>query len=614
MCGFFGIMNLDGSIVDQVYLRTMTEKMYTRGPDSNGFYFDANVGLGFRRLSIIDLSTGDQPLSNEDDTVWLVMNGEIYNFLELRDELIGKGHLFKTGSDAEVIVHLYEEYGAKFVEYLNGMFAFALYDKVNNKMILGRDRLGIKPLYYRKNDNQIIFGSDAKLVAGTGASNISESGFLSYLSFGYTNNDSIFSGVSKLKAGCTLVFDNTMFDINSYWKIDRVGWNNITIDDGQVMLSNLLEDSIRLQLRSDVPIGVFLSGGVDSSAIVALASKVSKLPLNTYSIEYAGKNGKDPVFALEVSKQYETNHTTIVIGPEEVESYLDELLDVLDEPIADSAIIATYALSKRANQDGIKVILSGAGGDEIFGGYGRHRKPKILSRHWIRDLILFSSHDSFSKLLKKTNPGLSNRFGNHCLNYAAQISGVDYSCIERLLGDDRRYQKLTDLVNNEYDSIQATEAGFGYEYARMHNDLNGYLINNVLSLTDKATMAASVEARVPLLDHRLVEYAFSLRSHINMLNGEAKGLFKKTQEGALSSSVLYRKKEGFNAPVKQWVTGHAGLKVKNNLLYESSEPLKRFVDMNKLEQMLRKGSFDKRGFETIFSLYVFNRWCNRNVS
>ena len=614
MCGFLGIINLDGSSIDQHFLRVMTAKMKARGPDSEGFFFDDNVGLGFRRLSIIDLSTGDQPLSNADDTIWLVMNGEIYNFVELRVNLTKKGYSFKTRSDAEVIVHLYEEYGTEFVQHLNGMFAFALYDKVKKKIILGRDRLGIKPLYYKKQNNQIVFGSDAKVVAGEDGTNISESGFLTYLSFGYTNNDSIFEGVIKLKPGCLIELDRTSFKTMPYWKVDKIGESVCSDFEAQEKLSYLLEESIKIQLRSDVPVGVFLSGGVDSSAIVALASKALKSPLNTYSVEYDLKNSKDPVFASKVSRQYNTNHTNIKIGPLEVDSYLEELLRSLDEPIADSALIATYALSKKASQDGVKVVLTGAGGDEIFGGYGRYKKPKVLSRLWIRDFVLFNAPNSFAKILRAAKPGLSSRFGNLCLNYAAQISGADYYFIENILRDPQRYQTLLDLVKCEFESIESNESEFGYEYSRMHNDLNGYLINNVLALTDKATMAASVEARVPLLDHRLVEHAYSLKPQTNLYHGEAKGLFKRSLEGVLPNSVLYRRKEGFNAPVKHWVNGDSGLKLKSNLLGETSEVLKDFVDMNMVEKMLQQDSFDKTSFETVFSMYIFNRWYNYNFS
>jgi len=614
MCGFCGILNLNKSRVDQDQLQVMTDRMSFRGPDSEGFYFKDNIGLGFRRLAIIDLTSGNQPISNEDGSIMLVMNGEIYNYIELRTKLKEKGHKFKTSGDAEVILHLYEEYGVNLVDYLNGMFAFALYDTVNKKTILGRDRLGIKPLYFTQKNNQILFGSDARSVAGIGKPSISESAFLSFLAFGYTNNDSIFSGVSKLKPGHILEIKEGSISVSPFWKLENFGDNLLSDAGAEKKLFSLLKDSVNLQLRSDVPLGIFLSGGVDSSAIVALASGISDSPINTYSVEYIGKNGSDPIFASEVSNKYNTYHKRLKIGPEEVESYLDDLLYYLDEPIADSAIIATYALSKKAKQDGIKVLLSGAGGDEIFGGYNRHMRPKTLSRNWIRDSILFNKNDFLIKILKKFNPSLYFRFGDECLNYAAQISGVDYSFIHKLLNNNSQYNRLIEIVKHEYQSIQTHEDEIGYKYARMFNDLNGYLVNNILSLTDKATMAASIEARVPLLDHRLVEYAFSLPHHVNILNGKSKGLFKKSLEDVLNKKILYRTKEGFNAPVKHWVSGQSGHIMKENLLDHTSEILTDFIDMTEVEKMFAKENLDKRVFETIFSLYVFNKWWNLNYS
>jgi len=613
MCGFCGIINFNNSKVSRKSLRVMTNKMLVRGPDSEGFYSDHNIGLGFRRLAIIDLTSGDQPLSNEDDSIWLVMNGEVYNFIELRNKLKLKGHIFKTGSDAEVILHLYEEFGADLVHHLNGMFAFALYDKVRKKMILGRDRLGIKPLFYKINKNHVLFGSDARTLTDASAPDISELGFLSFMSFGYTGQDSIFSDVHKLDPGSILEINGTSIKFKSYWSINEFGISDVSDKDAEEELSFLLKDSVRLQLRSDVPLGIFLSGGVDSSAIVALADEVLRVPVNTYSIEYRNKNGRDSIFAAQVSQQYKTNHTKLVIGPDEAELYLNDLLYLLDEPIADSAILATYALSYRAKQDGVKVLLSGAGGDEIFGGYSRYQRPKILSKYWLRNFILSNNSKYYSSLVKKIHPSMASRISNQSLNYAAQISGVDYSLIRELLGADR-YESLIKVVMSEYELIQNNEQKIGYEYARMNQDLNGYLVNNILALTDKASMAASIEARVPLLDHRLVEYAYRLQSKVNMFGGQPKGLFKKTLEKRLSSDVLYRKKEGFNAPMKQWVSGGSGKRMKENLLGETSEALKSNVNMKNLEKMLSQGSFEKSGFETLFSLYMFNRWWNANYA
>ena len=613
MCGICGILRLDQAPVYEDELRAMADKMLMRGPDSEGYYCNQNIGLGFRRLAIIDLLSGDQPLTNEDRSIWLVMNGEIYNFIELRKDLQAKGHRFLTKSDSEVIIHLYEEYGNDCVLHLNGMFAFALYDQHRNKLLLGRDRLGIKPLYYKFIGKVLYFGSDARTVAQESRPTVSERSFLAYLSSAYTSQDSIFEGVNKLPPANLLEICGHRHQLITYWNVADHSFHNQLEQVDQEQLLDILENAVRLQLRSDVPLGVFLSGGVDSSAIVALASEALDTPVRTYSVEYSEKNGEDPYFAELVSKHYNTRHSKLILCPERAEKSLKSLLRKLDEPMADSAILATYALSKRAQKDGVKVLLSGAGGDEIFGGYQRHLKPKLYSRQWMRDKLLGSKNSGLSSLMRRINPGLHKRMGDEPLNYFSQISGADYSVISQLLNDDQ-YKQMANFIASEYESIINDAPIIGYEYARMRNDLRGYLVNNVLALTDKATMAASVEARVPLIDHQLVEFAYKLDPRDNIANGVAKGLFKNALSEKLPHELLYRKKEGFNAPVKKWVTERSGSRMRENLLGETSEPLKDLLDMIRLEKVVTNEQSKQSGFETIYSLYMFNRWWNANYS
>jgi asparagine synthase (glutamine-hydrolysing) len=613
MCGICGIFRLDQAPVHEVELRAMAEKMLLRGPDAEGFYCNHNVGLGFRRLAIIDLLSGNQPLTNEDRSIWLVMNGEIYNYIELRKELKSKGHMFSTKSDAEVIIHLYEEHGNDFVLHLNGMFSFALYDQSRDKLLLGRDRLGIKPLYYKFSGKTLYFGSDARSLSNEASPNLSELSFLTYLSLGYSSQDSIFEGVIKLPPANLLEICGRQHRLISYWNVADHSFHDQIQQLDQGQLEEVLENAVRLQLRSDVPLGVFLSGGIDSSAVVALASEALDTPVNTYSVEYTEKNGKDPYFAELVSRHYNTRHTKLVLSADLAERYLDSLLYRLDEPMADSAILATYALAKRAREDGVKVLLSGAGGDEIFGGYQRHLRPKLYSRLWMRDKF-FGFDNSFLKFfLKAVHPGLHERMKHEALNYFSQISGADYSVVSQLLNKDQ-YQKVVNFLASEYESIPRDAPIIGYEYARMRNDLHGYLVNNVLALTDKATMAASVEARVPLIDHQVVEFAYKLEPQVNLDNGVAKGLFKKVLSKKLPHELLYRKKEGFNAPVQKWVTGQSTSKMRDNLLGQTSKPIMDMLNMTKLEQVVTDEQSRQNGFETIFSLYMFNRWWNANYS
>lgn len=613
MCGICGILKLDKATVHQNELQVMADKMVMRGPDSDGYYINQNIGLGFRRLAIIDLLSGDQPLTNEDRSIWLVMNGEIYNYIELRKELQLKGHTFSTKSDAEVIIHLYEEYGNECVLHLNGMFAFALHDQSSNKLLLGRDRLGIKPLYYKISRQTLYFASDARVVVHESTPLVSKASFLAFLSFGYTAQESIFEGVHKLPPANLLEVSGGQYQMIPYWSVTDHSFHYRSSQVDQEQLLEKLKNAVRMQLRSDVPLGIFLSGGIDSSAVVALASEALDTPVNTYSVEYTDKNGKDPYFANLVSSCYNTRHTKLILCPNLAEQATESLLHMLDEPIADSSILATYSLSKRAREDGVKVLLSGAGGDEIFGGYQRHLRPKFYSRQWLRDILLGSKNSSLSNLIKSINPGLHKRMGNESLNYFSQISGVDYSVISQLLNQEQ-YQQMINIVVSEYESIINDTPVIGYEYARMRNDLNGYLVNNVLALTDKATMATSVEARVPLIDHQLVEFAYKINPQVNIANGVAKGLFKKAMSDKLPYELLYRKKEGFNAPVKKWVTGQSGSKMRENLLGETSLPLRDIVDMGMLEKVVTCEQATQRGFETIYSLYMFNRWWNANYS
>jgi len=386
MCGICGITNFFNCPVKTDELKAMISPMKHRGPDDEGYYLEGNTGIAMCRLSIIDVEKGHQPISNEDQSIWVVLNGEIYNYIEIRKYLKKKGHVFRTNSDTEVIVHLYEEKGLNALEYLNGMFAFALYDSQLKGLWLVRDRLGIKPLYYVELNKRFMFSSDLNSINTLHRFDIDEGSFLKYLGFAYIPTpNTIYKNVKKLYPAQYLWIKNGNITCNRYWTLpEKQMWNGGNCE-AKVKLEELLADSVKLQLRSDVPLGVFLSGGLDSSGIVAFASKAGFNQLNTMTINFKSKNGEDSKFAREVSSQYESIHTEIDFGWDTLVKELDELINFLDEPVSDSAIIPTFLLSKIARDKGIKVILTGAGGDEIFGGYLRHHQSLIGSPRWIAE-------------------------------------------------------------------------------------------------------------------------------------------------------------------------------------------------------------------------------------
>ena len=377
MCGIYGILQLDGAAAPADSLRAMGRLTVHRGPDDEGVHVDGPLALGMRRLSIIDVGGGHQPLSNEDGTLWLVANGEIYNYRELREALIAKGHAFRTASDCETILHLYETYGDACVEHLNGMFAFALWDARRSRLVIGRDRLGVKPLYVCNDGRRLLFASEAKaILAVPGVTAALDPAALSaYLALGYVPApQSMFRGIAKLPPATMLVAEGGRVEQRRYWRIPSAVDTSRTADDWIAQTRARLEESTRMQMVSDVPIGAFLSGGVDSSAVVAFMAKHSDRPVKTYAIGFGGGDAEafynELPYARRVAELFGTDHHEIVVRPDVV-ALLPRLLWHMDEPIADTAFITTYLVSQFARRD-VTVILSGVGGDELFGGYRRY--------------------------------------------------------------------------------------------------------------------------------------------------------------------------------------------------------------------------------------------------
>jgi len=611
MCGISGVVSLINRSVSQKEsndLDLMLSNMWHRGPDDSGVKKFDRLIFGMRRLAIIDIQGGQQPISNEDDSIWVVMNGEIYNYLELREDLIKKGHKFKTHSDTEVIIHLYEEYGDDFIQYLNGMFAICLYDSNKDTVLLFRDRMGIKPLFYAEQNGFLYFSSDTNGLAKAINANISKSNIASYLFLSYIPKPfSSYEGIHKLMPGQAVKIDkkrNLKFYI--YWQIKNELNYDISLSEAKRKLEELLLDSNAIQLRTETDFAISLSGGIDSTTVLAFAKASYKKQLNTISIGYEGKNAsQDSIFSREVAQKFKTNHIEVNVKEDQFIEYLKELMPLIDEPISDSALIPTYIVSKEARKHGIKVLLSGAGGDEFFGGYHRHFRPSPLS---LRGIVLYP------ELIRRMSYGLLKILGinhnnlrliNPKLAFASDINGLNYSFLKATCKEEI-YEVEMKRVLEHYQQIKFLKDG--YEYNKMYHDAGNYLIDNILSLNDKAGMAASVEGRFPLIDHRIIELVFALPAELNILEHNPKGLLKEVIRGYVPDSVINRKKEGFNAPIDSWF-GTINEKEKQfDILNNVEEYFPDLIDIDSLRKLMRNKVSQGNASENFYNLFLLVQW------
>lgn len=609
MCGICGIYRLGDGAIRLDALRTMNSRMIRRGPDDEGYYTNGPVGLGIRRLSIIDVAGGHQPISNEDESVWVVMNGEIYNHVELRSELQRKGHHFRTSSDTEILVHLYEEEGTDGIHQLNGMFGFALYDVKKQALWIARDRLGIKPVFYSTNDSSLFFASDLHaLVSALPGSEINTTSFLRYLAAGYVPEpDTIYSGIKKLSPGHWIWASREAFKIEKYWSVSNLrSWRG-SVEDAAARLYELLDDAVRLQLRSDVPLGVFLSGGVDSTSVVALAAKKVRAPIATFTANFVNKPSADVDFARQAAAKFATNHTEISLPASDGIKALRQLIPLLDEPVADSALIPSYLISEAARSRGIKVLLTGAGGDEIFGGYHRHHRPRVGNSAWLAESLPAALRPLVAAAIGIIDRDRAIEASDPRVALGVGISGVSLNQCRLLLNHRSDFEKILTCLHELYGDISLNGEGPGYAYTRMLIDLRQYLVGNILALTDKASMACSVEARVPLLDHRLVEFAFELPDTLNLLEEKPKGLLRAALKKTLPDSFLARRKEGFNAPMDLWVLGEGAAEIEDELIVNPIPLYNELLNLAELRNLLKQRR-TARTAETIFSLFIFSRW------
>ncbi len=565
MCGICGLsFHSSEQFVHESLLRQMCSTIVHRGPDDEGVYACRNFGLGMRRLSIIDLSGGHQPQFNEDRTVSIVFNGEIYNYQMLRQELIKRGHKFQTDSDTESILHAYEEYGIDCLQHLNGMFGFAIYDQNEEKLFLARDRVGIKPLYYYLDDRVFAFGSELKAILQI--PNIDKTVDLEavnlFLTYEYIPSPfSIFKKIRKLPPGHFLIYQDNNIQVRKYWDIDCEPTSQ-SQKDYEEELRVTLRDAVKLRLISDVPLGAFLSGGIDSSTIVGLMAGIMDRPVKTFSIGFEDQSYNELNYARAVAKKYETEHTEFIIQPDAVD-LVDKLVYHLDEPLGDFSIFPTYLVSKMAREY-VTVILSGDGGDELFAGYETYvankiARPLSLVPQFIRKGVLKPLVDLLPpQEQKKGVINKAKRFVEGA-TYPDDLQHVRWMIFLSAL--DRHQMFVPDvahMVNGQssYEFIRhyfRQSAGMDRLNQQNFVDFKTYLVDNILVKVDRMSMATSLEARVPFLDHRVAELSFRMPGELKLRGKETKYILKRAMRDILPEEILYRDKQGFSIPIKNWL-------------------------------------------------------------
>jgi asparagine synthase (glutamine-hydrolysing) len=573
MCGIAGVMKFGaGARADSVALRRMCDVIAHRGPDDDGFYTDGPVGIGMRRLSIIDVAGGHQPISNETGTMWIVFNGEIYNHSDLRKDLEARGHRYRTNSDTETIVHLYEEYGRDCVNHLRGMFAFAIWDRDKRSLFVARDRLGIKPLYYRLTSESFLFGSEIKVILAHGGvrPEFHSSALPEYLAFGYLSGEETFyNAISKLLPGHRLELnEHGEAKIDQYWDLDTSSTEPARNESYYVeTYREMLEQAVGSHLMSDVPLGVFLSGGVDSSAVAALMTKIRKSPIETFSVGYTEQTYSELPYARTVAKHLNSVHHEVLVSESDFFDSLPRLIWHEDEPIVWPSSVSLYFVAKLARER-VTVVLTGEGADETLGGYTRYaftlrnqaadRVYRGLTPAGLRKTLrgLIASSPLISAKLRR-------KLSHTCLGVdSASWSDFYFDNFLSAFNQTQQTQLLTDDTLRKLSPGSAYEHVLGYwENSKgellqrlLYTDIKTYLVE-LLMKQDNMSMAASIESRVPFLDHKLVEFATRIPREIQLNGLAGKVILKKAVEDLLPHSILYRRKLGFPTPWSGWLAG-----------------------------------------------------------
>jgi len=618
MCGICGVFNRSGKPVDEIIVSKMTSNLRHRGPDGSGLLVDGEVGLGHRRLSIIDLAGGTQPISNEDGTLQVVFNGEIYNFIELRNELKSFSHTFRTLSDTEVIVHAYEQWGAGCVNRFNGMFAFAIWDKRKRELFLARDHLGIKPLYYTLIGDRLVFASEVKaLLQVPGCPrDIDLDALADLFTFRYVPSPkTLFRGIFKLPPGHLMRATRNDIEVRRYWNwVPRIRQN---WREGELIeeYQTLLDDAVRLQLRSDVPLGLFLSSGIDSGVLLAIMSKYSAKPVQTFTIGFEeGAKTNEVEDARKMARRFGAEHYSMMLSHKDYASYFERYMGDLEEPVGHEPAPAFYFLA-RITSERVKVALTGQGADEPWAGYDRYLGVK-LSTLYSRLPRLIT--DGFAPIIAKV-PGRMERLKRGIASLAEPDILTRFAKIYSFFSADMKAHLYRGTLKERFEAapygtmealrrLQKDVRHLDPLSQMLYIDTRASLPDDLLMVADKTSMANSLEVRVPFLDYRLVEFIESLPPTLKLNWMTGKYLHKKALAKWLPQETIYRKKKGFAHPIADWLRGSMKPLVEDCLL-SSDSSLSRYLDQGYIRQIYKKHMEGKEQYmRHIYLLVSLELW------
>ncbi|HET6244017.1 MAG: asparagine synthase (glutamine-hydrolyzing) [Bacteroidetes bacterium] len=624
MCGITGFYAFKGSL-PEVDFKKFNDLLIHRGPDSQGVFSDDSIFLGHTRLSILDLSaSGNQPMTSHNGRFVMVYNGEIYNYRDIANEI--KTHtsqedtiLFNSSSDTEVILEAFVLWGPEFVHRLNGMFSIAIYDTIDKELFLFRDRLGIKPLYYCLHEDTIVFSSELKAIQSLDfiPKTLNKAAIFNFLNLGYIPAPhSIYNEIKKLQSGCYLKINSAGSESIKYWNLYSQLTDEVIHEEKKalILLSDLLVSSVQYQLKSDVPVGIFLSGGIDSSLIAAQAAGLSSTQINTFSIGFENNKSNETPYARKVAQQLKTCHSDLIVSEKEAFGYFEELTSVYDEPFSDSSAIPAMIISKLA-KGSVTVTLSGEGGDELFFGYGSYKWAERLDNSIVRNI-----GKSLYPVLNKTSNNRLKRAVN-LFNYSSNarimrhiFSQEQYNFSDKEITSllEKNYKNISwDLNENPYIKLNKRKLQASEKQALF--DLEYYLQDDLLTKVDRASMKYSVETRVPFLDHRVVEFALNISPELKIKNGVSKYLLKEILYQYLPKELFNRPKQGFSIPLGKWLKG--GLFSNLIEMYLSEETVKHFGIVNHLkvkELIFRFKNGEDYLYQRIWLLITLHKWLKQN--